>query len=104
MMGGKTPGWRVLAFLWPARRTSRIFAINVDQPGQEPRLIWERSVRDRYGNPGLPVLKTLPNGHEVLWQEDNSIFLAGAGATPKGDRPFLDRFDLVNLKAQRPFQ
>jgi dipeptidyl aminopeptidase/acylaminoacyl peptidase len=85
-------------------RRGRTFAINVDQPGQEPRLIWDRSIRDRYGDPGMPVMKTLSNGHTVLWQDGSAIFLAGAGASPKGDRPFLDRFDLTTLKAQRLFQ
>ena len=28
-----------------------------------------------------------------MWQHGNFLFLRSTGATPKGDRPFLDRFD-----------
>jgi dipeptidyl aminopeptidase/acylaminoacyl peptidase len=69
----------------------------------ESKLLWERSVQDRYRDPGAPVLRTLPNGQRVLWQHGDSIFLAGNGATPQGDRPFLDRFDLSSEKAERLF-
>ena len=48
--------------------------------------------------------RTLPNGKRVIWQHGDSIFLAGAGASSHGDRPFLDRFDLKTLKAERLFQ
>lgn len=86
------------------RRRQRTFALNVDQPDQSPRLIWDRSVLDRYRDPGVPVMKMLPNGHTVLWQKGDSLFLIGQGATPKGDRPFLDRFDLASKKAERLFR
>jgi dipeptidyl aminopeptidase/acylaminoacyl peptidase len=35
---------------------------------------------------------------------DDAIFLSGAGATPKGDRPFLDRYDLKTGEKKRLFQ
>ena len=66
-----------------------------------PRLVWERSVRDRYRHPGNPLLRSLPNGERVLWQNGNSIYLAGSGASPAGDYPFLDRFDLETSKTER---
>ncbi len=87
-----------------SRRWVRTLLVNLKQPGAEPKLIWERSARDRYRDPGGPLMKTLPNGHRVMWQSGNSIFLAGAGASPKGEFPFLDRFDLQSLKAERLFQ
>src|SRR5438045_6300555 len=70
-----------------SRRWTRTFLIDANQPGQQPKLIWERSVRDRYGDPGNPVMRTLPNGKSVMWQNGDSIFLAGAGASPKGELP-----------------
>ncbi len=33
-----------------------------------------------------------------------TILLQGAGASPQGDHPFLDRFNLTTLKAERIFQ
>ena len=86
------------------RRWTRTFQVNLDQPGQEPKLVWERSIRDRYGDPGIPVMRTLPNGQRVIQQHDSSIFLEGEGASSKGDLPFLDRFDLNAHKSDRLFQ
>lgn len=86
------------------RRWIRTFEINLDQPGQEPKLVWERSIRDRYGDPGNPITRTLPNGQSVILQHDSYIYLEGEGASPKGDLPFLDRFDLTNHKSERLFR
>src|SRR5260370_1436624 len=85
------------------RRWVRIFMVKAGEPGQPQKPIWERSIRDRYGDPGTPVMRTLPNGAVVVRQSGDTIFLAGAGASPKGELPFLDRFDLKTLKAERLF-
>ncbi|MDQ3009481.1 MAG: prolyl oligopeptidase family serine peptidase [Acidobacteriota bacterium] len=104
---GITWGEKGLAFLRDAdrqRRTGRTFLINVDDASQQPRLVWERSAQDRYNDPGQPVMRALPNGQRVMWQHGNHIYLNGQGASPQGDRPFLDRFDLTTLKAERLFR
>ncbi len=87
------------------RRTRRIrtFQIDLDKPG-EPRLIWSRNSQDRYHDPGRPIERTMPNGSAAILMEGNSLYLTGAGASPTGDHPFLDRFDLATLKAERIFQ
>jgi dipeptidyl aminopeptidase/acylaminoacyl peptidase len=85
------------------RRWSRTYLVNLDKPElQEP--LWDRSMLDRYRDPGRPVMKTLPNGQRVLWQDGDAIFLDGQGASPRGDRPFLDRFDLKTRDTKRLFQ
>jgi len=86
------------------RRWLRTFEISLDHPGQPPALLWERSIRDRYKDPGFPVMRTLPNGQEVILQQENTVYLEGAGASPKGDFPFLDRFDLSTRQSSRLFQ
>jgi dipeptidyl aminopeptidase/acylaminoacyl peptidase len=86
------------------RRWIRTFEINIDHPGEPPKLVWERSIRDRYGDPGFPVMRTLPDGQQVILQQENTIYLDGDGASPKGDFPFLDRFDLTTHKSARLFQ
>jgi dipeptidyl aminopeptidase/acylaminoacyl peptidase len=86
------------------RRWQRTFLIRTDRPAEPPRLVWQRSVRDRYGDPGTPLLRTRPDGGRVLWQTGNAIYLAGAGASPDGDHPFLDRFDLDTFQSERLFQ
>jgi len=37
-------------------------------------------------------------------QADDAIYLAGNGASPQGDRPFLDRLNLRSLTTERVFQ
>src|SRR5438105_11358562 len=51
------------------RRWARTFMINAGQPEQAPKLIWERSNRDRYREPGTPVMRQLPNGQRVHQQK-----------------------------------
>lgn len=76
----------------------------VGDPAYQPRLLWDMSVNDRYGDPGRPITTLNKHGRNVVLVHDNSIFLAGGGATPKGDRPFLDRLDLESLKSTRLWQ
>ena len=86
------------------RRWVRTFLLDADRPSEAPRVLWSRDMRDRYGDPGTPLLRTLPNSYRVLHQHGSQIFLSGAGATPEGERPFLDRFDLVTGKTERLFR
>ncbi len=65
--------------------------------GGEPVVVDDRSQHDRYGDPGRPVKKTLPNGSSVVEVENGTICLAGGGASAEGERPFLRRLDLATL-------
>lgn len=74
-------------------------------PGGEARLLWDRSSEDRYGDPGAPVRQPGGGvGSRVIAQAGSDILLAGRGATPTGDRPFVDRLDLRTLRAERLMQ
>ncbi|HET7871032.1 MAG TPA: prolyl oligopeptidase family serine peptidase [Terriglobales bacterium] len=86
------------------RRWVRTFLIDINKPDAQPKLIWERSIRDRYKDPGTPLMRTLANGKRVLRQQGDTIFLVGAGASQKGEFPFLDRYDLATGKSERLFQ
>jgi dipeptidyl aminopeptidase/acylaminoacyl peptidase len=86
------------------RRWIRTFLVNFDQINPSPRVIWDRSMQDRYGDPGRPVPKRLPNGQSVVRVFNNCLYLEGDGASPTGNRPFLDRMDLTTLKTERLFQ
>jgi dipeptidyl aminopeptidase/acylaminoacyl peptidase len=101
---GEKDGLALLSEYDRDRRWTRTFAINADHREERPRLLWERSVNDQYGDPGSPLMRPLPSGSRVLWQHGDAIFLSGQGATPRGDRPFLDRFDLKTRKTERQFQ
>ncbi len=75
--------------------------------GAEPKLLFDRSVQDYYADPGSPVLRQLPSGHAVIRTAGDpagdTFYLSGDGATPKGDRPFLDKYDLQTNKSERIF-
>ena len=36
--------------------------------------------------------------------DGDNLYLTGLGASPTGDHPFLDRFNLATLKSERLFQ
>ena len=78
--------------------------LSADKPGETPKLIWSRSSQDRYGDPGTPLTRVLTNGERAILQNGDWIYLVGAGASPEGDRPFLDRFNLQTQKADRLFR
>ena len=86
------------------RRWIRTLQINTEDSAIGASVIWERSINDRYADPGSPMTRPLPNGRRVLWQHENTVFLESTGATPRGDRPFLDRFDLQTRETTRLFQ
>lgn len=81
--------------------TTRIF---LDDRNAEAKTVWSRSMQDRYGNPGRPLMKRLPNGATIIHQSGDFVFLAGEGATPKGDRPFLDRMNIKTWQTERIFR
>jgi dipeptidyl aminopeptidase/acylaminoacyl peptidase len=86
------------------RRWTTTVLVRPDDPSSRPRTLWSLSAQDRYNTPGDPVKRTLPTGHRAVRQHQNSIFLIGDGASPEGDRPFLDRIDLETLQTKRIFR
>lgn len=86
-------------------RTARVWVM--DPSGRAaPRLLWERSSEDRYADPGNFLMTVNARGRPVLrlTADGRSAFLAGAGASPEGDQPFLDRIDLGTGRTQRLFR
>jgi dipeptidyl aminopeptidase/acylaminoacyl peptidase len=81
-------------------RPSRKLRVWLLEAGAAPRKLQERSSEDRYGDPGTPVRRP---GAGTILQAGTAIYLSGQGASPAGDRPFLDRLDLATLKAERLF-
>jgi dipeptidyl aminopeptidase/acylaminoacyl peptidase len=86
----------------------RVWMIDPSAPnGGTPKLIWDRSTEDRYSNPGTWVYTLNPaaNRYFPLRSTDGRyLYLRGSGASPEGDRPFLDRFDLTTGKSERLWQ
>ncbi|MHC5210429.1 MAG: S9 family peptidase [Planctomycetota bacterium] len=67
----------------------------------ERRVVFDRSVQDRYGHPGTPITRSNAAGRGVVMLHAGAIYLSGRGASPDGDRPFLDRMDLTTLETTR---
>lgn len=67
----------------------------LDKDGNKIKMLWERNWQDRYNAPGEPLMRRMgENGKYFIVQPtETSIFLKGAGASPLGDRPFLDVCD-----------
>ncbi len=86
------------------RRWVRTVMLDADKPAETPKQIWSRNVQDRYGDPGTPATRLLPNGQRAILQFQDSIYLYGPGASAEGERPFLDRLNLQTLKTERLFR
>lgn len=59
------------------------------------------STDDAYGNPGTPVNEP---GRPVVMEEGDFIYLTGLGASPEGERPFLDKLNVRTGEKTRVFQ
>jgi dipeptidyl aminopeptidase/acylaminoacyl peptidase len=85
-------------------RILRTLLISLESPDSKTRVLFSRNERDAYKDRGAPVSKVQPDGRRVLVQQGDDVYLSGEGATPDGDKPFLDRFNLATGKAERLFQ
>ena len=101
---GEQPSFALLYEYDENRHWRRTFVTNVDDPKARPTLLWDLSSDEHYKHPGNPVHRVLPDGQAVIRQDGTAIFAAGQGATPAGDRPFLDRWDVASKRAHRLFQ
>jgi len=104
--------WRVRQVQWTARgqavvseswnRTSMTRAWLLET-GAQPRQLFERSSEDRYGDPGSFLTAVTPAGTRLIQTstDGRTAWLTGAGASPEGDRPFIDQFDLASGRTTR---
>src|SRR6185437_14154870 len=88
---------------WWNTRQRRTWAIDPSHPSSAPRRLFERSFEDRYADPGTFVTTAGAFGAPVLLttSDGRSAYLSGDGASPEGDRPFLDRVDLASARTTR---
>ncbi|MEM1175516.1 MAG: prolyl oligopeptidase family serine peptidase, partial [Pseudomonadota bacterium] len=88
-----------------ADRMLRVWAFEPGKPDAEPVLFDERSYNDAYRDPGQPITAMNEFGRSVIHTIDgDSILLAGQGASPEGNIPFLDRFDISSGEKERLWQ
>ena len=101
---GITWGNEKIAFArerWWATRKELVHIIHPDAQ-TAPIVLFDRSYEDTYTDPGTPRTKRNTYGRNVLdIQKDNTIYFFGTGASPEGDRPFVDLFNLTTKKSTR---
>ncbi len=80
---------------WRRDRQTRTWVIRPDSIAASPELLWSRSSEDRYSDPGRPVTNHTDRGSVLATSDDGAVlFLIGRGASPEGNRPFVDKLDL----------
>jgi dipeptidyl aminopeptidase/acylaminoacyl peptidase len=67
-------------------------------------VVFDLAEDDSYADPGAPMMRLNPDGTRTIRQDGSAIFLRGEGATPEGERPFLDRRDLRTGTTSRLLQ
>jgi dipeptidyl aminopeptidase/acylaminoacyl peptidase len=95
-------------------RASRRTRTWILEPGAAPRKVWDRKQDAAYDNPGAPIARRDTGGGRgggrggfgggAIVQNGDFIFVAGDGASPEGDRPFLDKLNIKTLKTDRIFR
>jgi len=103
-----------VALIGESDRATRRVRTWILEPGAQPRKLWDRRGEDRYADPGTPLIRqdqrtTIGGGRGggpagAIAQTGDDIYLAGDGASPEGDRPFLDRLNLKTLVSERLFR
>ena len=68
---------------------------------EKPKTLADRSIRDRYNDPGAIISKPDQNGHLIALQDGDWIYRKGSGASPAGNLPFIDRQNLKTLETER---
>jgi len=90
---------------WHKTRAYNQWMIAPSHLSTPPELIHSGSYEDRYNSPGSPVMRADASGFPRLQiGPGTTILLDGAGATPEGDRPFIDRLSLTTRHKERLFQ
>ena len=93
----------VEGFRW-ADRHQTTWQLNPSAPTAPLTVLFDGSTQDTYKDPGTPYEHRNAQGKYVLLTggaTGQSIYLLGAGASPEGDRPFVDELDLATRKTTR---
>ncbi len=83
------------------RRWIRMMMHDLANSDVDPRVVMDRSSMDRYNDPGSIVMVADATGHSRALQDGDWIYRIGAGASPEGNLPFLDRQNLATLETER---
>ena len=104
--GGITWGNDDVAILMERSRKERLSVQSMfdpDDPMGTKKEIFRLQSEDRYNNPGNFVTTENESGQRVLLfdKKGRSLYLRGSGASPEGDRPFIDEYRIKDGKITR---
>ncbi|MDT8402226.1 MAG: prolyl oligopeptidase family serine peptidase [Bacteroidales bacterium] len=104
--GGITWGNDDVAILSERSRKERLVVqtmFDPDDPMGTKKEIFRLQSEDRYNDPGNFVTTENESGQRVLLfdRRGRSLYLTGRGASPEGDRPFLDEYRIKDGKTNR---
>lgn len=89
-------GFALVTEYWRKDRKTRTSSFNPAIENSQLKTVFDRSSEDQYNDPGR--FQTLSNeaGFNVLLidQKGKSLVLFGQGASPEGNRPFVDSYDI----------
>ncbi len=87
---------------WWATRQQITSSWSPNQPTAKT-ILFDRSYEDSYSDPGRFETQRNQYGRNVLLTANNgkTLYLNGLGASPEGNRPFVDEFDLTTKKSKR---
>ena len=100
------PDLALISEFWWKTREQKQWRIAPDRADVKPAIVYQGSSEDSYKSPGAVVTQANAAGKRViqLSTDGQSIYRIGAGASPEGDRPFLDRQLLKDLSTTRLFR
>ncbi|MBI2282928.1 MAG: S9 family peptidase [Bacteroidetes bacterium] len=97
---GTTWGNASLALVTEMSRSKQMFRVSrYNASSHTLELLYERNMTDAYNNPGSPVMAKNAFGRPSIQTTDNGskvLMNNTTGASPKGDLPFLAKFDLTS--------
>eukprot|EP00798_Chlamydomonas_sp_ICE-L_P008109 gene8109-1355_t len=88
---------------WWKTRRSVITMIKPSDPEAKPEVLFDRNYEDAYTDPGSPLSRRTKMGTYILAKIDGQrkFLMEGTGASPDGNKPFVDLLDLDTKETQR---
>lgn len=88
---------------WRKDRRARTYQFNPSETEPQLQLVFDHLTEDRYNDPGSFRTTSNAQGKRVLqFNNDHSLlYLSGSGASPEGNRPFLDSYNMATGETTR---
>lgn len=91
---------------WWDTRMETISSFHPDKSDDHKKMLFEYNWQDEYNYPGGFMTHKNESGHRVLLFSDKqeSLYLKAKGATPDGNKPFVDKMNIESGQRERLWQ